>query len=68
MSLNKLICNVDHIFADSQFYVALSRAVDPNELKITYSRSDFINYLKRVVSVSESVKMYYKTCEAEKLD
>jgi ATP-dependent exoDNAse (exonuclease V) alpha subunit len=68
MSLNKLICNIDHIFADSQFYVALSRAVDPNELKITYSRSDFINYLKRVVSVSESVKMYYKTCEAEKLD
>ena len=68
MSLNRLICNVDHIFADSQFYVALSRAVDPQELKITYSRDDFKNYLKRVVSVSDSVKLFYKTCEMTKLD
>jgi ATP-dependent exoDNAse (exonuclease V) alpha subunit len=68
MSLKRLICNVDHIFADSQFYVALSRAVDPKELKIIYSRDDFTNYLKRVVSVSESVKMFYENCEVEKLD
>ncbi len=68
MSLNSLECNVDHIFADSQFYVALSRAIDPKSLKITYSRNDFKNYLKRVVSVSESVKEFYKKSEMLRLD
>ncbi len=68
MSLNSLICNVDHIFADSQFYVALSRAIDPETLKITYSRDDFKSYLQRVVSVSESVKEFYNTSKMLKLD
>ncbi len=60
MSLNTLICNVDHIFADSQFYVALSRAVDPKKLKILYNRDDFENYLKRVICVSPRVKSFYE--------
>jgi ATP-dependent exoDNAse (exonuclease V) alpha subunit len=68
MSLDNLICNVDHIFADSQFYVALSRAVDPKSLQIIYSRNDFESYLKRVISVSESVKNFYANCEMVKLD
>ena len=68
MSLNSLICNVDHIFADSQFYVALSRAIDPKTLKITYSRDDFKSYLQRVVSVSQSVKDFYNNSEMLKLD
>ena len=68
MSLSSLVCNVDHIFADSQFYVALSRAVDPKTLKLSYSRNDFENYLKRVVSVSDSVKEFYQNSEMIKLD
>jgi ATP-dependent exoDNAse (exonuclease V) alpha subunit len=68
MSLNSLICNVDHIFADSQFYVALSRAIDPKALKISYSRDDFKSYLERVVSVSDSVKAFYQKSEMLKLD
>jgi ATP-dependent exoDNAse (exonuclease V) alpha subunit len=68
MSLDKLICNVDHIFADSQFYVALSRAVNPDALKIEYSRDDFENYLARVIKVSDSVKEFYKNCERLKLE
>jgi hypothetical protein len=68
MSLEKLICNVNHIFADSQFYVALSRAVNPKTLKIQYSRNDFENYLQKVVKVSESVKEFYKNCERLQLD
>ncbi len=68
MSLNQLICNVDHIFADSQFYVALSRAIDPKRLKINYKGNDFENYLKRVVSVNESVKIYYENSNFIKLD
>ncbi len=68
MSLNQLVCNVDNIFADSQFYVALSRAVDPKKLKILYSRGDFESYLKRVVNVSKSVKEFYQKAEMIKLD
>lgn len=68
MSLNQLICNVDNIFADSQFYVALSRAIDPRKLKILYTRGDFEAYLKRVVNVSQSVKEFYQKSELIKLD
>jgi ATP-dependent exoDNAse (exonuclease V) alpha subunit len=60
MSLDNLVCNVDNIFADSQFYVALSRAVEPKRLKIVFGRGDFIGYLKRVVRVSNKVKEFYK--------
>ncbi len=68
MSLDNLVCNVDHIFADSQFYVALSRGIDPKNLQINYSRNDFENYLKRVVRVSDSVKEFYKNSEMVQLD
>ncbi len=63
MSLDNLVCNVDYIFADSQFYVALSRAIEPKRLKISYSRGDFREYLKRVVRVSDSVTKFYENLE-----
>lgn len=59
MSIENLICNVDTIFADSQFYVALSRATDPATLQIRYSREDFANYIRRAISVSNKVKAFY---------
>jgi ATP-dependent exoDNAse (exonuclease V) alpha subunit len=68
MSLDNLICNVDHIFADSQFYVALSRAIDPRRLQIVYSRNDFENYLKRVIKVSDNVKSFYQNSKMIELD
>ncbi len=64
MSLDNLVCNVDNIFADSQFYVALSRAVEPKRLKIVFSRGNFVGYLKRVVRVSNKVKGFYETKKA----
>jgi ATP-dependent exoDNAse (exonuclease V) alpha subunit len=63
MSLDNLVCDVNYIFADSQFYVALSRAVDPKRLKLTFSRGDFREYLKRVVRVSEAVTQFYANVE-----
>jgi len=63
MSLDNLVCNVDYIFADSQFYVALSRATDPQRLKIAFTRGDFREYLKRVVRVSDSVTKFYENLE-----
>ncbi len=68
MSIENLICNVDTIFADSQFYVALSRAIDPATLQIRYSRGDFENYIHRAISVSERVKRFYAENESIILD
>lgn len=64
MSIEVLVCNVDHIFAESQFYVALSRATDPEYLKIAFSRGDFRAYLQRVVRVSERVTDFYSNVES----
>jgi ATP-dependent exoDNAse (exonuclease V) alpha subunit len=68
MSLDDLICNVDNIFADSQFYVALSRAIDPNRLKIEYTKGDFVAYLHRVVRVSDRVKSFYSDLKCVEVD
>ncbi len=61
MSIDSLICNVNSIFADSQFYVALSRAKDPSYLKISYNKNNFFDYLHRVIRVSPKVDEFYKT-------
>ncbi len=68
MSIENLICNVDTIFADSQFYVALSRAIDPATLRIAYSREDFPEYIRRAISVSDTVKRFYDETERISLE
>ncbi len=60
MSINNLICNVDNIFAPSQFYVAISRAIDPKNLKLDFSKGDLTHYLRRVVNVDTRVVSYYE--------
>jgi len=60
MSIDNLVCNVDNIFAPSQFYVAISRAIDPKRLKIDFARGDLTCYLQRVIHVDERVVAYYQ--------
>jgi ATP-dependent exoDNAse (exonuclease V) alpha subunit len=59
MSIDRLVCNVDTLFAPSQFYVAISRATDPRGLKIDFNRGDFGRYLERVIRVDERVNEFY---------
>lgn len=59
MSIDNLVCNVDNIFAPSQFYVAISRAIDPKHLKIDFNRGDLTQYLHRVLHVDPRVAEYY---------
>ncbi|HIP17922.1 MAG TPA: PIF1 helicase [Sulfurovum sp.] len=59
MSIDNLVCNVDNIFAPSQFYVAISRAIDPKKLKIDFGKGDLSQYLHRVVHVDHRVVEYY---------
>lgn len=60
MSIDNLVCNVDNIFAPSQFYVAISRAIDPKHLKIDFNRGDLTQYLHRVLHVDQRVVEYYR--------
>lgn len=60
MSIDNLVCNVDNIFAPSQFYVAISRAIDPKNLRIDFNRGDLTQYLRRVLHVDERVVGYYE--------
>ena len=60
MSIDNLVCNVDNIFAPSQFYVAISRAIDPKHLKIDFNKGDLTHYLRRVIHVDERVIAYYR--------
>ena len=60
MSIKRLVCNLNHIFANGQLYVALSRAISWDELGIIYTRSkDFYSYLKSVVNIDQSVNEFY---------
>jgi len=63
MSIDNLVCNVDNIFAPSQFYVAISRAIDPKHLKIDFNRGDLTHYLHRVINVDQRVVEYYNSLQ-----
>ena len=63
MSIDNLVCNVDNIFAPSQFYVAISRAINPNNLKLDFNKGDLTQYLTRVINVDSRVVEYYKNLE-----
>ena len=59
MSIDNLVCNVDNIFAPSQFYVAISRAIDPKNLRLDFNRGNLANYLHNVIKVDGRVVEYY---------
>jgi len=59
MSIDNLVCNVDNIFAPSQFYVAISRAINPKNLKLEFNKGDLRGYLNRMVKVDPRVTQYY---------
>ncbi len=59
MSIDNLVCNVDNIFAPSQFYVAISRAINPKNLRLEFNRGDLMSYIQRMVRVDRRVVEYY---------
>ncbi len=59
MSIDNLVCNVDNIFAPSQFYVAISRAINPKNLRLDFSKGNLAGYLQRMVKVDGRVVEYY---------
>ena len=67
MSIDNLVCNVDKIFAPSQFYVAISRATEPKNLAIEYNQGNFDYYLNKMIRVDNRVKEYYERIKDETL-
>ncbi len=59
MSIDNLVCNVDNIFAPSQFYVAISRAINPKNLRLEFNRGDLSRYLHGIIRVDMRVIEYY---------
>ncbi len=59
MSIDNLLCNIDYIFTPSQFYVAISRATNPENLYLQYSKGDLREYLMKVIKISDKVKNFY---------
>ncbi|NOX15244.1 MAG: AAA family ATPase [Epsilonproteobacteria bacterium] len=68
MSIDKLICNIDNIFEKSQFYVAISRAIDPKKLLLHQSYGDFDRWLQNIIKVSPKVIEFYKNYEVLKIE
>ncbi len=60
MSIDNLICNVDNIFAPSQFYVAISRAINPKNLRLDFNKGNLMGYVQRMVKVDMRVVEYYR--------
>ena len=60
MSIDDLVCNMDNIFSPSQFYVAISRAINPRNLRLEFTKGDIIHYIQRLIKVDKRVLQYYK--------
>lgn len=61
MSIEKLVCDIDHIFENGQLYVALSRSTEPKSLKIAYSKPlKFEDYFMQALKMDEGVREFYE--------
>ena len=67
MSIDKLICKCDRIFAQGQLYVALSRSSNPDNFKISFSLGEraFNNMFYQKAKANADVQNFYDTCDKE---
>jgi ATP-dependent exoDNAse (exonuclease V) alpha subunit len=68
MSIDQLVCNIDNIFEKSQFYVAISRAINPKKLLLHQSYGDFNRWIKNIIKVSPKVMEFYKNYEVLRIE
>ncbi len=62
MGIENLVCDLNHIFAKGQFYVAISRGINPQNLKILYNRKeDLQSYISNSIRTDDRVNDFYKS-------
>lgn len=60
MSIDNLICDMRGLFAESQFYVSISRSVNPKNLQLIFDESTNIKYqMKKLLNLNPLVKKFY---------
>lgn len=60
MSIDNLICDMRGLFAESQFYVSISRSVNPKNLQLIFDESTDIKYqMKKLLNLNPLVKKFY---------
>lgn len=69
MSIDKLICKCDKIFAQGQLYVALSRSSNPSNFKIIFNGSEksYENLFRIKAKANLAVKQFYQFCDKEQI-
>jgi ATP-dependent exoDNAse (exonuclease V) alpha subunit len=65
MSIDALVCNIDHIFESSQFYVAISRAKHPDHLLLQTNKRGLESHLKHCIRVDKRVQDFYANLNYE---
>ncbi len=62
MSLERFVCNIDNIFENGQFYVAMSRALSGDGLFITCTKTASLSsYLNKIIKIDPAVAHFYST-------
>ena len=68
MSIDSLVCNIDTIFEKSQFYVAISRARNPQQLLLDYRYHRFDEHIRRCIQVSPKVGEFYQQADIIRIE
>ncbi len=60
MSIDNLICDVNKIFEVHQFYVSISRAVNPKNLYLYYKGDNLNKHLHNICIIDNKVREFYE--------
>lgn len=63
MSIARLVCDIGWIFENAQLYVALSRASQPQSLKLVYEGKDFKAHFIKALKLDENALDFYKKAD-----
>jgi len=68
MSINNLICNINNLFTNAQFYVSISRATSPDKLKLVHSNPNtFREDIENNISLNPKIIQFYEDIDKKEI-